>query len=471
MEKFMTKEIASGLALDTGEFIPASDLNAQMTAPPVPTSATWGNWREPTTVAQRLGDVLQLLCGGKRPPDDVVLAWLDAEMGDIGLQHFCAQHGPAWAQGIALIELAMVAVAQPTEGVDHEHVAVDPQVELAHAVLANGLTAEETFATASRHGLTEPRPGAAYAALPDGVATLCEYGGDVFTAAQMRAFADATYTIRASHGQAPAMPECLTCNDHGAVGNILTAEPCPDCTRKAAPAAAAGPIGYGPKVTVRRSCSDCEACNSESYAVQGDSGHYVYCEHPSLPESKYIGDTNWNTPHWCPVSEPTTQPAPQQEALEPFAWHVCSVNSDGSLSLEHAAAWEEAAHEHINDAITDHDIEGAGSWVVRPAYHDAPQPSPAAQGDALDAARWRALLACGRIRIIGTAGVTGTGAHDPKALDPNKQPYGNYVHFGAEFWSTFPDQDYYNTKENPAYARATLTEFADAARAEQEKKA
>ena len=35
----------------------------------------------------------------------------------------------------------------------------------------------------------------------------------------------------ASHGQAPAQPDCLTCNDHGAVGNILTAEPCPDCTR------------------------------------------------------------------------------------------------------------------------------------------------------------------------------------------------------------------------------------------------
>ena len=27
-----------------------------------------------------------------------------------------------------------------------------------------------------------------------------------------------------------ATPECLTCSDHGAVGNILTAEPCPDCT-------------------------------------------------------------------------------------------------------------------------------------------------------------------------------------------------------------------------------------------------
>lgn len=34
-------------------------------------------------------------------------------------------------------------------------------------------------------------------------------------------------------------PECLTCNDHGAVGNILTAEPCPDCT----PAQPAAPQG------------------------------------------------------------------------------------------------------------------------------------------------------------------------------------------------------------------------------------
>ena len=28
----------------------------------------------------------------------------------------------------------------------------------------------------------------------------------------------------------PAQAQCLTCGDHGAVGNILTAEPCPDCT-------------------------------------------------------------------------------------------------------------------------------------------------------------------------------------------------------------------------------------------------
>ena len=58
---------------------------------------------------------------------------------------------------------------------------------------------------------------------------------------------------------------------------------------------------------------------------------------------------------------------------EPVAWHVCSVNSDGSLSLEFAAPWEELAHEHINDAINEHDIDGATSWVVRPVYA-SPQP-------------------------------------------------------------------------------------------------
>ena len=59
---------------------------------------------------------------------------------------------------------------------------------------------------------------------------------------------------------------------------------------------------------------------------------------------------------------------------EPVAWLVCSINKDGSPSLEYAAAWKEAAHEHINDAITEHEIEDAASWVVRPAYA-APQPA------------------------------------------------------------------------------------------------
>lgn len=72
--------------------------------------------------------------------------------------------------------------------------------------------------------------------------------------------------------------------------------------------------------------------------------------------------------------EQAAQQAPVAQG-EPVAWLVCGVNKDGSLSLEHAAAWQEAAHEHINDAITEHGIEDAATWVVRPAYTTPQQAS------------------------------------------------------------------------------------------------
>ena len=53
---------------------------------------------------------------------------------------------------------------------------------------------------------------------------------------------------------------------------------------------------------------------------------------------------------------------------EPVAWLVLSVNPDGSTSVEYAAEWAEAAHEHINDAITEYGNTEAGSWIVRPVY-------------------------------------------------------------------------------------------------------
>lgn len=56
----------------------------------------------------------------------------------------------------------------------------------------------------------------------------------------------------------------------------------------------------GPFVWMRASCLNCIHCTSESYAVQDDSGHNVYCEHPSIGK-KRVGDTNWSTPEWCPL--------------------------------------------------------------------------------------------------------------------------------------------------------------------------
>ena len=166
--------------------------------------------------------------------------------------------------------------------------------------------------------------------------------------------------LRASHGQAPA---------------------------QAVPAAVAGPSGYGPNVTVRRRCSDCKACNSESYAVQGDSGHYVYCEHPSLPESKYIGDTNWNTPHWCPVSAPTTQPASKREPAEIDTATMVLAESVGLIGPASRTHDLHGAIQRFHDLICANATIKAAQMAAEAISAAAPQPSPAAQGDALDTMR------------------------------------------------------------------------------------
>ncbi len=57
------------------------------------------------------------------------------------------------------------------------------------------------------------------------------------------------------------------------------------------------------------------------------------------------------------------------KALEPVAWLVLSTNQDGSISVEYVAEWPEAAHEHINDAISEYDNKEAASWVVRPVIY------------------------------------------------------------------------------------------------------
>lgn len=64
------------------------------------------------------------------------------------------------------------------------------------------------------------------------------------------------------------------------------------------------------------------------------------------------------------VSAALAAPAPQAPTQEPAAWLV--LDRDGSLI--HAAAWREAAHDHINDAISEHGISEAARWVVRPAF-------------------------------------------------------------------------------------------------------
>jgi len=56
----------------------------------------------------------------------MLCAWIGGSSEE--LQTFAANHGPAWAQGIGIIDAALTLVDSPTEisfhdrpGVDHEH--------------------------------------------------------------------------------------------------------------------------------------------------------------------------------------------------------------------------------------------------------------------------------------------------------------------------------------------------------------
>jgi hypothetical protein len=60
------------------------------------------------------------------------------------------------------------------------------------------------------------------------------------------------------------------------------------------------------------------------------------------------------------------------EPVEPVAWLVM----DESGYVQHAASWRDAAHEHINDAINEHDLVCARTWRVVPAYASPPQRKP-----------------------------------------------------------------------------------------------
>lgn len=90
----------------------------------------------------------------------------------------------------------------------------------------------------------------------------------------------------------------------------------------------------------------------------------------------------------------------------------------------------------------------------------APAPAPAATADALDAARWRAFIGSARIRFFGWAGADIEG--NKQERNTYGEANGNYVHFGAEFWTVHEAKT-----ERPEVAARLLTTYADAALAAQ----
>jgi hypothetical protein len=80
------------------------------------------------------------------------------------------------------------------------------------------------------------------------------------------------------------------------------------------------------------------------------------------------------------------------------------------------------------------------------------------QADALDAARWRALLGSARIRPMGSAGL--------ERPEPN-----GYAHMGMEIWTTYGKPGEFDFSESNALGIKWLTTYADIARAEQSENA
>lgn len=88
------------------------------------------------------------------------------------------------------------------------------------------------------------------------------------------------------------------------------------------------------------------------------------------------------------------------------------------------------------------------------------QPTGLSEQDKLDAARWRALLASARIRILGSAGID-------SEIMPDGQPYNGYAHFGMEIWTKYgaslDSNQALRMQIGNAQGRDVLTKYADIA--------
>lgn len=235
----------------------------------------------------------------------------------------------------------------------------------------------------------------------------------------------------ASHGQAPAQaaPACLTCNNHGAVGNILTAEPCPDCTQKVAPATVAltedqkdalyaldalAQRGIKKSVGELIAWLDSAAPTTQPAPANATAPSYdtlqLYKDLQDLWAEANAVDTVIGRPEVLMAKitkmrdavgqmTATYLPAPQQEA-SPTAGMTIAQRILHVGGRNNAAGYVEFGSIQAVEAL------------VRQVLRDL-KPSPASQGDALDAALYRWLCdEASKPTPSITVGIWGEGGND-----------------------------------------------------------
>ncbi|CAB3689632.1 hypothetical protein LMG3458_02062 [Achromobacter deleyi] len=190
---------------------------------------------------------------------------------------------------------------------------------------------------------------------------------------------------------APAAPACLTCNDQGAVGIILNAEPCPDCAAPAVPADGWLPIESAPKtgrtllLGYRNSLGKWRTVRGQWMSFDYIANHW---EDPddveegwfeTAVEAEEIPNCWRITPtHWMPLpAEPGAAPAAPVSTVED--------SQDSPVALDRLADyiadnWPDKKY-GLEEICQRLNATWPGAFMPAVA-------APAA-GDALDAARWR----------------------------------------------------------------------------------
>lgn len=110
------------------------------------------------------------------------------------------------------------------------------------------------------------------------------------------------------------------------------------------------------------------------------------------------------------ADEPQSEP-PTPDAGEPEVWVVLDENGHSI----YCASYPSQCHEHINDAIIEHDMPGAGKWCVRRMVPFEPQAVPELAGDGF---YWMAELFATAGDSLGKSLGYHTGLMPFTTLDP-----------------------------------------------------
>jgi hypothetical protein len=155
------------------------------------------------------------------------------------------------------------------------------------------------------------------------------------------------------------------------------------------------------------------ACEQEDIAPTDNLNGAQECIAASIRALKSAAPAS--VPHLSDIEHPMQHAYPDEpQPAVPEGRPIYFIRNKGFSD-----GWTECSSKESHDGCI-----ALGAYDSRILYTAPEVAQPAAQGDARDADRWRALLNSPRIRMLGSAGL-------------NRPEPNNYAHFGMEIWSRY----------------------------------